>query len=55
MYNTKLYQSLLNIIQKVGQTPRSRSHGQKYRFPIKGSATGNIHVKYQIFKINQQR
>ena len=31
----------------MGQTPRSRSQGQKYWYPWRGLITRNTHVKYQ--------
>ena len=31
----------------MGQTPRSRSQGKNYWFPLKGFITRNTHVKYQ--------
>ena len=31
----------------MGQTPRSRSQGQKQWYPQKGLITGYTHVKYQ--------
>ena len=36
----------VKVFFKVGQTPRSRSLGQKCWYPWKGLGTRNVHVKY---------
>ena len=37
----------VKVFLKVGQTPRSRSLGQKIGYPWKGLVTRNTHVKYE--------
>ena len=37
----------VKVFLKVGQTPRSRSLGQKFWYPWKGLATRNTHMKYE--------
>jgi hypothetical protein len=41
--------------QYVGQTPRSRIHGQKYWYPWKGLVTNNTHVKCQSHSTYQSK
>ena len=41
-----------NVLPKIGQTPRSRSQGQKCWCPLKGLFTRNTLVKYQSSSIH---
>jgi hypothetical protein len=41
----------IKVFKKVDQTPKSRSQGKTFWYPLKGLVTRNSHVKYQNLSI----